>query len=229
MVLVVGHRGCGQEPENTLRSFKRALELGADGIEIDVRLTKDKKPIVIHDRKVNRTTNGRGFVEEMTLKQIKELDAGKGEKVPTLDEVFDLFKKRKMMILVEIKDSDALDAVLKLVKKYKIKDKVILLSFWHSVLKKAKKKMNLKTGASLYGKPVDVISLVKRAKSEAINLNHVFVRKKMIEICHRNGIEVYAWTVNKILDIRKMLRWDADVIISDYPERVLKELARVRF
>ncbi len=110
--LKIGHRGArAYEPENTIRSFKRALELGVNAVEFDVRQTKDKKVIVIHDEDVKRTTNGEGFVRDMTLKQIKEFDAGRGEKVPSFEEVLDFIGKKAMMF-IELKETGFEDRVL---------------------------------------------------------------------------------------------------------------------
>ena len=101
--LKIGHRGaCGYEPENTLRSFKKALDLGVDTIELDVHKTKDEATVVIHDEKVDKTTNGTGFVADKSLEEIKKLDAGKGEKIPTLEEVLDLVN-RKAQVNIELK------------------------------------------------------------------------------------------------------------------------------
>jgi len=85
MIKVLGHRGCaGLEPENTIRAFKRALDLGVDLIEFDVRTTKDKKLIVIHDETVDRTTNGKGYVRNLNFEEIKKLNTSEGEKIPSL-------------------------------------------------------------------------------------------------------------------------------------------------
>ena len=93
--LKVGHRGArAYEPENTLRSFRKALELGVNAVELDVRRTKDGELVVIHDDKVDRTTNGRGLVNELTLEEIEKLDAGKGEKIPTLEEALEFLDKK---------------------------------------------------------------------------------------------------------------------------------------
>ncbi|MEM3426627.1 MAG: glycerophosphodiester phosphodiesterase family protein, partial [Thermoproteota archaeon] len=100
-VLKIGHRGARfYEPENTLRSFRKALELGVDAVELDVRRTRDGELVVIHDAEVDRTTNGKGLVRELTLEEIRRLDAGKGEKIPTLEEALD-FLDGRVKILIE--------------------------------------------------------------------------------------------------------------------------------
>ena len=99
---VLGHRGCaGLEPENTILAFKRAIDLGVDLIEFDVRMTKDKKLIVIHDEKLDRTTNGIGFVKDFNFAEIRKFDAGKGEKIPSLEETINFLKNKKPIIVMK--------------------------------------------------------------------------------------------------------------------------------
>src|SRR6187402_1107382 len=115
--LCIGHRGaCGHEPENTLRSVRRALELGAHGIEIDVYYV-DGQLVVIHDGKLQRTTNGRGYVMRKTFAQLRALDAGKGEQIPTLGEIFDTVNRRAF-INIELKGRGTAGPVAALIAEY---------------------------------------------------------------------------------------------------------------
>jgi glycerophosphoryl diester phosphodiesterase len=113
----IGHRGArGEKPENTLLGIRYALELGLDGVEIDVHLSKDEELIIIHDETLDRTTNGHGLITKSTIKEIKKLDAGLGEKVPTLSEVIDLMKEFDKELLIEMKVSGIEKKVLNLIK-----------------------------------------------------------------------------------------------------------------
>ncbi|MGQ9690287.1 MAG: glycerophosphodiester phosphodiesterase [Thermoproteota archaeon] len=115
-MLKIGHRGAKfYEPENTLRSFRKALELGVDAVELDMRRTKDGELVVIHDAEVDRTTDGKGLVSGLTLKEVKRLVTEKGEKIPTLKEVLDFLDKR-VRILIELKEDGVEEAVLNLVR-----------------------------------------------------------------------------------------------------------------
>ncbi len=96
-MLIIGHRGCNLEPENTLRALAKGME-GADFVEVDVRVSRDNELVVIHDRSLERITNGKGMVKDFTLEQLKELDAGKGEKIPTLKEILDLVRDKGLII-----------------------------------------------------------------------------------------------------------------------------------
>ena len=118
MILSIGHRGaCVYEPENTLRSFARALELGADMIEFDVHVCASGEAVVIHDAALKRTTNGLGYVKDKTLEELKTLDAGKGEKIPVLEEVFDLVNKRAGLN-IELKSENAPVKVCSVIREY---------------------------------------------------------------------------------------------------------------
>ena len=114
-MLKVGHRGArAYEPENTLRSFKRAIELGVNAVELDIRRTKDGEVVVIHDAKVDKTKNGKGLVSELTLEEIKQLVTEKGERIPTLEEALD-FLDKKVKILIELKETGFEKKVLDLI------------------------------------------------------------------------------------------------------------------
>ncbi|RLG46262.1 MAG: glycerophosphodiester phosphodiesterase, partial [Thermoproteota archaeon] len=112
---VVGHRGASAyEPENTVRSIRRAFEMGADAVEVDARVSKDGHVVIIHDETVDRTTNGTGLVSELSLEEIRALDAGKGEKIPTLQEVLEEIRGKGCLFL-EIKVDEAAVPSLSLV------------------------------------------------------------------------------------------------------------------
>lgn len=231
MVLVLGHRGCaGLEPENTIRAFKRALELGVDMIEFDVRMTKDKKLVVIHDSKVDRTTNGKGFVKDYNFSDLRKLNAGLGERIPSFEEAIDFLKDKKPMIVIELKEVEIVKDVLKKIKEEKIEDKVIIVSFWHNVLKKIKenyKKIN--TGAIFSGRPVNPIPIAKSAKTKLLCLRYEFIDKDIVKQCHKNNIKINSWTVNEEIDIMKMIKLKIDIISSDYPNRVIEKLKQKLF
>ena len=136
--LRIGHRGArAYEPENTLRSFAKAIELGVNAIEFDARKTKDNEIVVIHDETVDRTTNGRVLVRELTLAEIKRLVTDKGEKVPTLEEALD-FLDRKVKILIELKETGIEDRVLKIVREKGLRDNVIIISFHEDAIKRVR-------------------------------------------------------------------------------------------
>ena len=236
---IFAHRGAsGYAPENTLSAIKKAIEMKADGIEIDIQLTKDGKIVVIHDWKVDRTTTGRGFVYELDFGYIRSLDAGQwytkdfiGEVVPTLEEVLDILPN-DMMLNIEIKDtarkhSNIEEKMLEVLKKYPEKfDNIIVSSFHHDKIKRLqelepKLKLALLTDSEFIEieKYLSTNGLNSYSYHPEINL----ISKKDIEILHKNGIKVFVWTVNKEEDLAYLVKLGVDGVITNYPD-IMKEL-----
>ncbi|MCS7229237.1 MAG: glycerophosphodiester phosphodiesterase family protein [Candidatus Kryptonium sp.] len=226
--LLIAHRGLSAiAPENTLSAFKIALRHKADMIELDVRITKDGTPVVIHDAKVNRTTNGTGKVKDLYLWLLRELDAGswfhpkyKGEKIPTLEEVLELFAK-KVPINIEIKSSSLKDRitekVLAIVFEKQCEDKVLISSFDPRILKKIKKLTNEIPTAFLYHYPVyfNPIKTLKNLGTVALIHNYKFTTPNLVKKIHSAGFKIFVYTVNKPEDIKRMINFGVDGIITD--------------
>ncbi len=225
-ILVLGHRGCaGLEPENTILSFKKAIDIGVDLIEFDVRMTKDRKLVVIHDLTVDRTTNGKGFVKDLTFNEIKKLDAGKGEKIPSLEEALDFLKDKKPKIVIEIKEVEAIEDALKIVKKMKIEEKVMIVSFYPEALKKVKEiDSKIETGFLFKIEPRNWLKIAKEIKADYIGAHFSLIDENFVKICHKNNFKINAWTVNEDKDIERMIKLRVDIISSDYPNKVLDTL-----
>ena len=225
---VLGHRGCaGLEPENTMRAFKRALDLGVDFIEFDIRMTKDKKLVVIHDEKLDRTTNGMGFVRDFNFEKIRKFDAEKGEKIPSFKQTLKFMKNKRPIILIEIKEPETAEAILKIIKKEKLENKVLVVSFWHNVLKKIKEiDPKIKTGALFRKKVKNIIPLIKEIKADGLGLEYHSIDEEIVKDCHKENLEINAWTVNEIEDIERMIKLGVDIISSNYPNRVLEILKK---
>lgn len=228
MLEVTGHRGAASyEPENTLRSFEKAIELGVDQIELDVHLSKDNELIVIHDEKLDRTTNGKGYVKDFTLAELKKFDAGKGEVIPTLREVFELVKNKDIVLQVELKSQNSEVAAIKLIEEYNYDDRVILISFHPKMLKNAKTiNPRIKTGILVGDDLIDPIQLIKRTRADRIHINFRRVTKKLVNHLHKKGIKIIVWTVDDPEDIEKMIKLGVDGICSNKPDLVISELRR---
>jgi glycerophosphoryl diester phosphodiesterase len=209
-MMIMGHRGAAAlEPENTLLSIELAMEIGVDAVEIDVRLSKDKEIVVIHDPTVDRTTNGTGPVSSHALKEIKKLDAGKGETIPTLDEVVDLIGN-KVRLVIELKEEGTERKVVELIKRNNLYDNVYVISFWHSLVKAVKKMdSRIKTGVLLVGCPVDA-SIATRASANALVMKYTFVNRKFVQIAHKEGLKVFIWNI----DDQQLLKAYADMRVD---------------
>ncbi len=192
MVFIIGHRGaCYYKPENTISSFKKALQLRCKHIECDVRLTKDKKVIIIHDETLDRTTNGHGKVKDFTLKDLKKLDAGNKQKIPTLQDYINLLKNKAIMV-IELKEN-IVNNILNIISKNKIQDQVIIISFHNNYLRKIKKlNPKIKTGF-LSVRTLLAIKRAKFCKADFIGIYHRFITKKFIKKCHKNNFKIFSY------------------------------------
>jgi len=223
-VSVVAHRGASAyEPENTLRSVKRALEMGADMVEVDVHTSRDGHIVVIHDAKVERTTNGKGYVKDLTLKELRNLDAGLGEKIPTLEEIVELMRG-KAQLVIEIKVPRTEEKVLGIIKEGGLRNNVLIASFYHPTVKHVKElDSNIKTGIIISSRPVKPAQLVLNANSDVLFPRYVYVDKEMVREVHKNDLAVYPWTIDDPDEMRSLIEMDVDGIVTNRPD-VLKSL-----
>ena len=223
-MLCIGHRGAmGYEPENTLLSVKKAIALGVDGIEIDVYNVEDNL-IVIHDRDLARTTNGNGYLDRSSFAYVRSLDAGKGQQVPTLAEVFDLVARRAI-INIELKGSNTAKLVVDLIQTYidigwSYKDFVVS-SFDHYELERVKKICpQLTTGMLIYGLPWNYLSSAQQLQADLVIPGLDYVTSDLVSSVHRAGLQVWVYTVNRPEDLNLMRALDVDAVFTNYPDRV---------
>ncbi len=239
-MLKIAHRGAsGTEPENTLRAFRKAMQLKAEMIECDLHLTKDGNVVIIHDDTINRTTNDQGKVSELTLAELKQFDAGKGERIPTLEETIDLIKG-KCQLNLEIKDKNAVEQVVKIITQKKILSGTVISSSFEQCLIKVKE-LNPRTKTALIYKatktdlgqilfdffafltlPIIKIILLRKAKRigvDSINLSKKIATKSMIDYLHQHGFKVMVWTVDEKEEIKYYKKLGVDGIFSNFPER----------
>jgi glycerophosphoryl diester phosphodiesterase len=219
MFLKIGHRGAkAYKPENTLSSFDYALKSGfLNAVEFDVRKTKDDKLVVIHDAKVDKTTNGKGYVNELTLSQIKQLNAN-GEKIPTLEEVLDFLDKKCDKILVELKEVGYEEKVLKEIEKRGLKDRTIIISFHEEALNKVRElDSKIETGF-IYVKYKNPIKKALELKANYLLPLYHFVHSADVKKAHENGLKVIIWTINKREEALTYKEKGVDGIATDKPE-----------
>lgn len=212
---IIAHRGASYfEPENTLRAYKRAIEMGADFVEVDVRMSKDKELIIIHDADVSRTTNGKGLVKDLTWNKIKELDAGKGEKIPTLDEVIELVKN-KVGLVVEIKEPGTENNIMEKIDENKLEN-VILTSFYHKSIKNVEKSSpNVNLGIIFVGEPVNVGKMAEDANANIIFPSYRYMTEELVKNAKKHGLTVYPWAIDDLEVFKKFENMDVDGIITN--------------
>lgn len=234
------HRGfSGKYPENTMLAFRKAVEAGADGIELDVQLTKDGEIVIIHDETINRTTNGKGAVSDYTYEELSKFDASyiyRGEagfnKIPTLREYFQMIKDTDLITNIELKTGvneylGIEEKVWKLIKEFKLQDKVIISSFNHfSVLRMRELAPNLKYGLL---NETWMIDAGKYTHDLGIHCYHPIqwnLTPEVIKEIKQYGVEINTWTVNTEDRIRYMIENGIDIIIGNFPDltkKILKE------
>ncbi len=226
MVYVIGHRGAaGHAPENTLMSFHKAVELGADMVELDVHLCATGEPVVIHDDTVDRTTDGSGRVRDLSLDDLRRLDAGGGERMPTLEKVLEEMSGRAALN-VELKGLGCVDRVHEV-----ISDAVgdglvshdgLLVSSFHLGMLEWMRALSddVRLGVLVGDAPGKVLEFAQRVGAYSVNPYHKRMGLEFVSSAHGLGLKVYPWTVNEPDDIARAKAMGIDGIISDYPERV---------
>ncbi len=224
-ILKIGHRGAaGYEPENTLLSFQKALDLGADAVELDVYVCKTGELVVIHDDKVDRTTNGKGNVVEKSFDEIKSLDAGKGQKVPTLQEVLDLVNKQ-VIVNIELKGPDTAEPVSKTIEKY-IKEKgwkensFIISSFEKKELEKFRELNSvIRVGVLIEKESIDYAEFAKKINAYSVNPSLDISSKEFVDDAHKKGLKVFVWAADDD-KTDEMKKNGVDGIFSNFPDRI---------
>ncbi len=244
MPWVVGHRGAmGHAPENTMTSFEAAINLGADMLEFDVRLTKDGIPVVVHDANLDRTSNKSLNLTDLAADDLGELDAGSwfdlrfaGERIPRLSTLLKWAHNKKnkagdlISFFVELKvDGDErrremlIQAVMKELKEFKVTNRSVLISFDEPTLALCSRLAPGMATGFLYS---DMLyDALDRAKS--LKVNHLLPRKDrvtgdLVQEAHDNGMAVMAWTADRLDEFRKLVVWQVDAIATNYPDRLIE-------
>lgn len=226
------HRGfSGKYPENTLLAFRKAIEAGVDGIELDVQLSKDGEVVIIHDETVDRTTNGKGFVMNYTLAELKELDASAGfvgvygkNEIPTLREYFELVAPTDIMTDIELKTGlvsyDGLEEkVLALIDEFDMRKRVVVSSFNHySVLQFKKLAPDVKCGFLTSSWIIDMADYTKKNGVECVHPVFPQVTDEFVGEAKAAGLEINTWTVDNKEAMMDLLGKNVDGLIGDYPD-----------
>jgi glycerophosphoryl diester phosphodiesterase len=222
-ILRIGHRGAaGHAPENTIAAIREGVSLGVDLVELDVQRTRDGQLVVIHDQLVDRTTNGTGMVSEMTWDEMRLLDAGNGERIPTVEEALEAANGHAGVIL-ELKTPGIGSGIHRAVRQSAFAGPVIYASFLHvEILEIRKIDPQARTMALMECVPVSGAALARAAKANCVGLSLDCATAEFIAALHQATLEVSLYTVNDPRLIDRAIDLGVDGIISDYPERVPK-------
>lgn len=231
-VRVIAHRGAsGTRPENTLASFREAVALGADMIELDVQLCRDGEVVVLHDDTLDRTTNGGGFVRDHTLADLRRLDAGAwfgapyaGERVPTLEEVL---RAVRLPINVELKQGGGTgleEVTLARVQEAGALDRIVFSSFDPAILVRLRALTADAALAVLWTsrRLAPALELARRVGARALHLRKSAASREGIAAARESGLEVRLWTVNEPRQFAHLEAWGAHAVFTDYPDRFLQ-------
>lgn len=252
--MVIAHRG-GRSlgPENTLYTYQRAVDLGVDVLEIDVHLTQDNHLAVIHDKTVDRTTNGSGPVESYKLADLQKLDAGyrcsadrgdafplrgKGIKIPILAEVFQAFPLMRINIEIKGSKSAAITSLCRTIQDHNMSQKVMIASFNAAALKKFRSMCPAVATSAGASEAIWFYSLQKMhmesaysPKAQALQVPENYgdlqvTNKRFVEAAHARNMRVQVWTVNDIDSMKHLLKIGVDGIMTDYPQRLIAILKK---
>ncbi len=239
---VVAHRGAsGWAPETTLAAYREALHLKADFLEADVQMSRDGEIIAIHDETVDRTTNGKGPVRQMTLAELKRLDAGSwfnkmypdrsrpdyaGQKIPTLQEIMDLAKESPAGLYLETKNPELYlphleSTVINIIRRNGFEKRVVIQSFSpRSVETVRALNPGIPTALLVDALENDPVEATRKVHANELAIDHTLVTRDIVQRAHERGLTVAVWTVDEHEDLKRMIGFGVDTIITDYPDRL---------
>ncbi|HSG32420.1 MAG TPA: glycerophosphodiester phosphodiesterase [Thermodesulfobacteriota bacterium] len=255
-VLVIAHRGGpGLRPENTITAFKNAQQLGADVIELDIHSSKDGEIVIMHDDTIDRTTNGSGNVNNYTLSELKEFDAGynwtdddgktfpfrgKGIRIPTLSEVISEIKDSAIIIEIKQSEPSLIKPLSELIIKHGIQNRAIVASFSNKALLDFRSIMPKVATSTTKSEAVKFFFLnqfylagfYNPSPAVALQVPEHYKGKKVIterfvSTAKKQNLEVHAWTINEPEDMKRLIDLGVEGIVTDYPDRLLKLLGRI--
>ncbi len=235
-VMRIAHRGAsgdGLAPENTLTAIEKAIEIGVDAVEIDVHLTADGEVVVIHDRTVDRTTNGSGPVDQMTLAELKRLDAGSwftrefaGERVPTLQEVLDLVGWRALL-LIEAKTEEAAERAVTIIRSMRAQSRVVMQSFLGPAVRSINRlDRRIPTAFLMTGSEANlrrrtgVVKRVLKLGANALALRYTAATPDLVQMFLSRAMGFWVYTVDEPEEMREMIEMGVGGIITNYPDRL---------
>ena len=225
-MLKIGHRGAkGHEPENTLISFQKALDMQVDGIELDVHLSADGELIVIHDETIDRTTNGIGLVNSLSLRQLKKCRINNHHEIPLLSEVFDLVNKN-CFINIELKSYETAEKVVELIEDYvsgknwKYEQFLISSFDWNALQQVRFLNERIQIGV-LTETDLDLaLAFAKFIQAKSIHPHFHMLSEENVSKIQSKGLQVFPWTVNEREDVEKIKSYKVNGIITDFPNRI---------
>lgn len=237
-MLAIAHRGAsGYAPENTLAAFRRAVALGVTFIETDLQLTRDAHFVALHDETVNRTTNGQGAVQHMTLSEVRRLDAGSwfgsefmGERIPTLLDIVEFARRHDVVFYLELKPNGFWGGEHALISALRDSDTIqrtVIISFDPVILQGLRKiEPTLMTGLLFDGQLEDPFEKALEIGARQLAVKGDLVTPNLLSAAQKRDLQVVCWTINNPAHMRLLATAGVDGIMSDYPDRLLSSLQK---
>lgn len=245
---VIAHRGAsGYAPETTLASYRMALQMKVDFLELDLQMTADGELVAIHDTLVDRTTNGRGAVGEKTLAELKALDAGSwfnrifpdkarsefaGEKIPTLQEIIELTKPTSAGLYIELKSPELYPPdfeakLLSILRRNQFEKRVLVQSFnAHSIEKMKSLDAGVRTALLVRSLSIDPVEATLKVRANELAISFELLTPEIVKRARDNGLAITVWTVDEVDAMKRMIELGVDRIITNYPDRLQTLLSR---
>lgn len=240
MSKIFAHRGfSGKYPENTMLAFEKAVEIGVDGIELDVHLTKDNELVIIHDEDIKRTCDGEGLVRDMTLAELRKYDASATFTgvygfcgIPTLREYFELVKDTGIVTNIELKTGvfeypTIEKRTIDMIKEFGLEEKIILSSFNHFTIKRCEEiAPEIKRGFLSGDWLVDFGKYTAERNVQCCHPWHITLNEESVNEMHEAAREINTWTVNEYEDIERLAAMGVDSLIGNFPDRMIERLRK---
>lgn len=231
-MLIFAHRGArGYAPENTMAAFRRALDLGADGIELDVQLSRDGAVVVCHDHTIDRTSDGSGWVRDLTLAELRRRDCGSwfdpafaGERIPTLEEVLAWLAPTPLLLNVELKNGPVVypgleEKTAALLAAFGLQERTVISSFYHPSLRRIRElDRRLRTGVLFACRPLAPLALARDVDAAFLHPHWHYLEADWVATAQRAGVGVNVFTVNTPSELALAQAAGADGIFTDYPD-----------
>lgn len=220
----MGHRGAKNErPENTILGIEYALGLGVETIEIDIHQSRDGELVVIHDETLERTTNGLGPVRNKTIDELRQLDAGEGQKIPLLGEVIQTVKAFKAKLFIEVKAKGLEEKLYETIVNEDYLEQSCVICFDHLIVQKMKElNKNLETACLIYARPIRPAQIIQAAGADGLSVDIRFVDKELVKDCHDKGFHVTTWNLNDPSKLEYYQNMGIDYLGTDNPSLFLR-------
>lgn len=206
-----------------MAAFRHAARIGCDAVELDVHLTRDEALVVVHDAIVHLPNGSVADVRRLTLSDVRTVDAGEGQTIPTLAEVFEVLGPTELDVQIELKGEGVVDATAAEVRRAELADCVVFTSFHHArVLAMRRLIPAVRTGVLVSSVPVDIVEVARRAEADAVHLHHARLSRQVVVDVHEAGLRIVAWGIIKEdHEFDRLFGLGVDAIGSDWPSRLL--------